>query len=92
MDSYTDSIELTDQELEQIVAGSGIGLGFVMTNATAGGPSGPSASGQFLGFGNGSTFGLGFANGQSHAFHISGPLGFTASDGLSTGQALGFGY
>lgn len=92
MNSSIDSIELTDQEREHVLGGSGIGLGVVVTNATAGGAFGPSTSGQVLGFGSGSTFGLGFANGQSHAVHIAGPLGFTASDALSTGTALGFGY
>ena len=92
MNFHIESVELTDQELEHVIGGSGIGLGVVVTSASAGGASSPSASGQFVGFGNGSTFGLGFANGQSHAFHISGPLGFNVSDAFSDGQALGFGY
>jgi hypothetical protein len=88
-------IELTDAELQQATGGTGIGIGFLTSSVGIPGIT-SSASGTFLGYGQGDHFGFGFANGKSLTSSFSGtfPLGGSFNTGLSYsgGQAFGFGY
>ena len=95
MEININQMDLTDQELQQVAGGNGIGLGYVSTNVGGLGANG-SASGAFLGYGQGDHFGFGFANGRSFISNFNGtfPLGGNFNSGLSYsgGQAFGFGY
>ena len=88
-------IELTDQELQQVTGGTGIGLAFLSTGVNGIGTTG-SASGNFLAYGQGDHFGFGSATGHSLVSSFSGtfPLGGSFNSGLSYsgGNAVAFGY
>jgi bacteriocin-like protein len=92
MNSEMNQIELTDQELEQVIGGFGIGFAGVSSGVTLGGASGVNVGGQSIGLGAGSHVGVGFATNQSIGNQFAGPFGISDNFGYSGGTAVGVGF
>jgi hypothetical protein len=100
MNTDMHQIELTDQELEQVMGGAAkaspnYGLGYVGTGFNIGtGSTGLSGGTQSLGFAQGNTGALGFAHGLSFGNQLTGPAATGINDtfAYSEGDALGYGF
>lgn len=95
MNADINQIELTDQELEQVIGGNNpvYGLGFVSSGFNIGsGATGLNANGQALGFGAGNNGAFGFANDQSFGNQFAAPAGIHDNFAYNGGTAYGLGW
>jgi lactobin A/cerein 7B family class IIb bacteriocin len=92
MNADMKQIELTDQELEQVMGGvtPAVGFGFAGGGISIGAPTGILSGGLAFGVGSGNTAGIGFATHQSVGNAFSG-LGITNNFAFDNETGFGLG-